>query len=255
MTPWQGVAAFAAGFCGGMINSIAGGGTLATFPSLVALGLDMKIANATSSVALWPAALGGAWGYRHHMEDTRAYLVRLGIASLAGGGVGAWLLLLTPARLFDRMVPWLILFATALFMAQEVLTRLLRTSPGDRVPTAIWWMGAIAFQFFVGVYAGYFGAGAGILMLASLGLLGIADIHRANGVKNYLALCTNGVAVLTFVACGLVSWPHITVMAAGGVLGALLSAGVARRLGRRFVRWTVVIVGLSIGLIMLWRMR
>lgn len=245
-----------------MINSIAGGGTLATFPSLVALGLDPKLANTTSTVALWPASLAATWGYRDFMEGTRIYLFRLGIPCLAGGAAGALLLLLTPGPLFTKVVPWLILFATALFMAQEAVTRLLPTAPQWRsveveglhcTPRQRWWIVAVGSQFLVGVYAGYFGAGASILTLVTLGLLGIADIHRANGIKNYLGLCMNGVATAAFIICNVVSWPHVGAMAMGGMAGAFLSARAARHLGHGFVRGTVIVTGLVIGSVMLWK--
>lgn len=253
MTGLQAAAAFSAGFAGGVMNGIAGGGTLATFPVLVALGLDVKTANATSTVALWPASIAGAWGHRAHLKGTRAALWRLGLPSLAGGGVGAGLLLWTPTPVFAALVPWLILFATALFACQEIATRLLRTAAVDTAPSAGWWAGAMLFQFLVGVYAGYFGAGSGILMLAALGLLGFSDIHRANGVKNILGLCINAVAVLVFVMCGLVSWPHVGGVACGGAAGASAAAFVARRLGRPFVRAAVIVIGLVLTTVMLAR--
>lgn len=264
--------AFAAGFVGGLMNGIAGGGTLATFPSLLALGLDAKIANATSTVALWPASLAGAWGHRAHLDGTRGALWRLGVPSVVGGAVGAALLLYTPTPVFAKLVPWLILFATALFAGQEAGLRLLGTGrevgaeegdvparsaadaiPVERAPSAVWWGGAMIFQFLVGVYAGYFGAGAGILMLAALGLLGFADIHRANGVKNILGLCVNAMAVFVFVVCGLASWPHVASVALGGVAGASVSASVGRRLGRQFVRGVVVAIGIVLTIVMLWK--
>ncbi|MDQ1557179.1 MAG: uncharacterized protein QOD32_239 [Pyrinomonadaceae bacterium] len=250
----QGVVLFASAFVAGMINSIAGGGTLLTFPTLIWLGLDAKEANATSTVALWPGLIGGLYGFRRELERSRPLLVRLGITSLVGGAVGAALLIWTPSQTFARLVPFLIFFATLLFMAQEPITRWLRleTPPDERQRG--WWTGAILFQFCAAVYGGYFGAGNGILMLAALGLLGISDIHRANGLKNFLALTLNSVAVVAFAASGLVSWPKALVMAAGAIMGGYYGAAIARKLGRTFVRRAVILIGLTIGCLMLWRL-
>lgn len=253
MTGLEAVSAFAAGFAGGLVNAIAGGGTLATFPALMALGLDAKMANATSTVALWPASLAGAWGHRRHLDGAGTIIARLAVPSLVGGALGAMLLLHTPSVMFARVVPWLLLFATLLFGAQEAVARKLRSAQVEACPTTGWWAAAMLFQLGVGIYAGYFGAGAGILMLAALGLLGISDVHRANGVKNILGLCANGVAVLSFVVAGVVVWPVALMTAAGGAVGAGVSAAVALRLGRAYVRGTVIAIGIMMALDMLWR--
>jgi len=249
----QGVLLFASAFVAGMINSIAGGGTLLTFPTLIWLGLDAKEANATSTVALWPGLVGGLWGFRRELETSRPLLLRLGITSLVGGAGGALLLIWTPSETFARLVPFLIFFATILFMAQEPIMRWLRleTTSDDRRRS--WWTGAILFQFCAAIYGGYFGAGNGILMLSALGLLGISDIHRANGLKNFLGLTLNSAAVVAFAISGLVSWPKALVMAAGAIIGGYYGAALARRLGRTFVRRAVISIGLVIGFIMLWR--
>ena len=210
---------FAAAFVGGMMNSIAGGGTLVTFPVLLWLGLDPKMANATSTVALWPGLFGGLFGFRREMEDTREMLLRLGITSVIGGGLGAWLLILTPSKTFALMVPFLILFATALFTLQAPITRWLGMSAPAISPRRRWWAGAIIFQFFSSMYGGYFGAGNGILMLAALGLLGLTDIHRANGIKNFLGICINFIAIISFSVARLVVWPDALLMAVGAIAG------------------------------------
>src|SRR6266478_8481908 len=189
---------FTAAFFAGVVNSIAGGGTLLTFPLLIWLGLDPKVANATSTVALWPGLFGGLFGYRRELENSSAILLRLGITSVIGGAIGAWLLIWTPSPTFARLVPFLILFATLLFMAQGTINRRLRLQPIIAEPKMSWWLGAIVFQFFSAIYGGYFGAGNGILMLAAMGLLGLHDIHRANGIKNFLGICINSFAVLSF---------------------------------------------------------
>jgi len=244
---------FAAAFAAGMINSIAGGGTLLTFPALIAAGLDAKMANATSTVALWPGLLGGLFGFRREMEENRPLLLRLGLTAVAGGALGAWLLIATPTPTFARLVPFLILFATLLFMAQEPITRLLRLQTSPAHDRRSWWTGAIIFQFCSSVYGGYFGAGNGILMLAAMGLLGITDIHRANGLKNYLGMCLNSVAVISFALAGLVRWQMALLMAVGAIAGGYYGASAARRLGRPVIRRVVILIGFIIAGVMLWK--
>ncbi|HWN09246.1 MAG TPA: sulfite exporter TauE/SafE family protein [Pyrinomonadaceae bacterium] len=244
----------AAAFAAGIINSIAGGGTLITFPVLIWLGLDPKVANATSTVALWPGLFGGLFGYRRELENSSAILLRLGLTSVVGGAIGAWLLIWTPSPTFARLVPFLILFATLLFMAQGPINRWLRfQSPGE-APKASWWLGAIVFQFFSSMYGGYFGAGNGIMMLAALGLLGMHDINRANGIKNFLGICINSIAVLSFAITGLVIWPAALLMAGAALLGGYVGAHVAVRVPQAIIRRAIVTIGFVITFVMLWRL-
>ncbi len=231
-------AAGGAAFLAGTINSVAGGGTLVSFPTLIWLGLNSVTANATSTVAIWPGSLGGMWGYRRELKTANPRMLALVIPSLIGGITGALLLRFTPPAVFDRLVPFLILFATLLFMAQEPVQRKLKTTGGH-----ISLGPAMLFQFFVALYGGYFGAGIGILMLAALSILGLTDIHQMNGLKNFFALCINGVAAIYFMAMGMVYWPDVLVMAIGAILGGYTCAGVARRLGRTAVRRIVIGVG------------
>ena len=237
------VLAFLAAFAAGAINSVAGGGTLVSFPALVGLGLPSITANATSTVAIWPGSLGGMLGFRRDLEGMPTRMYVLVVPSLVGGIVGAMLLKLTPASVFDRLVPLLIFFATCLFMAQDAVQRLLRIGSASTSSRG-WFAGALAFQLAVGVYGGYFGAGLGIMMLAALSIIGLSDIHQMNGLKNLLALCVNGVAALYFVWNGMVYWPDVVVMAIGAIAGGVGGAGVARRLGRPAVRRIVIAVGL-----------
>src|SRR5713101_4530396 len=246
---------FACAFVAGVINSIAGGGTLITFPVLIWLGLDPKIANATSTVALWPGLFGGLFGYRRELENSSTILLRLGTTSVIGGAIGAWLLIWTPSPTFARLVPFLILFATLLFMAQGTINRRLRLQPIIAEPKALWWLGAMVFQFFSAIYGGYFGAGNGILMLAAMGLLGLHDIHRANGIKNFLGVCINSVAVVAFSMMHLVSWPRSLFMAVAALAGGYFGARAARRVGRVFIRRAIVVIGFVITIAMLWKMR
>jgi uncharacterized membrane protein YfcA len=249
--PW--VILFAGAFIAGAMNSIAGGGTLISFPLLIWLGLDPKVANATNAVALWPGFFGGLFGFRRELADSSTLLVRLGLISIIGGAVGAGLLILTPSLTFARMVPFLILFATLLFMAQGPINRWLQLQPMAPKPSASWWLGALVFQFCSSVYGGYFGAGNSILILAALGLLGLHDIHRANGIKNFLCICINSIAILSFALSHLVSWPEALLMAAGSLLGGYVGARMAVRIGKVFVRRAVITIGLVITFVMLWR--
>jgi len=244
-----------AAFFAGVVNSIAGGGTLLTFPVLLWLGLDPKVANATSTVALWPGLFGGVFGYRREMDDSATILMRLGAISVVGGGVGAWLLIVTPSPTFAKLVPFLILFATVLFMMQGPVNRWLHLTASAESPNKSWWTFAIVVQFFSAMYGGYFGAGNGIWMLAAMGLLGIHDIHRANGIKNFLGICINSVAVLAFSISHLVDWPLSLLMAVAALLGGYFGARTARGVGRVFIRRSIVVIGFVITIVMLWRMR
>jgi uncharacterized membrane protein YfcA len=255
MSPVNAAILFASAFAAGAVNSIAGGGTLITFPVLIWLGLDPKVANATSTVALWPGLFGGLFGFRKELENSSQLLVRLGAISIIGGAIGAWLLIWTPSPVFARLVPFLILFATILFMAQGSITRRLRLEPLVEQPKMSWWLGAMIFQFFSSIYGGYFGAGNGILMLAAMGLLGLHDIHRANGIKNFLGICINSIAVLSFSLSHLVVWSDALLMAVGALLGGYVGASMAVRIGQVWVRRGIVVIGFVIFFAMIWKLR
>jgi uncharacterized membrane protein YfcA len=246
---------FIAAFLAGIVNSIAGGGMLLVFPLLIWLGTDPKIANATCTVALWPGLFGGLFGYRREMNDSSLILMRLGVVSVVGGGFGAWLLIATPSATFARLVPFLILFATMLFMAQGPVIRWLRLPTSASESTKAWWIGAMIFEFFSAMYGGYFGAGNGILMLAAMGLLGMHDIHRANGIKNFLGICINSMAVFSFSIAHMVSWRSALLMAVAATIGGYVGARTAQRVGRTFIRRAIVVIGFAIAIVMLWRMR
>jgi uncharacterized membrane protein YfcA len=248
------VVAFIAASVAGAINSVAGGGTLVSFPTLVWLGIPSINANATNTLAMWPGSLGSMWGYRRELKGTDARVWWLVLPSLGGGLVGAVLLYRTPTEVFDRLIPWLILFATCLFMAQEPLQRRFNLTQASHPSEKHWLSWTMMFQFFVGLYGGYFGAGIGILMLAALSIMGHTDIHQMNGVKNVLAVCINGIAAVYFVLSGLILWHESIVMAIGAIAGGIAGAGLARRLGRTAVRHIVVAVGFAMALSMMFRL-
>ena len=243
-----------AAFVAGAINSVAGGGTLITFPSLIWVGLPSTIANATSTVAIWPGSLGALWGYRRDLRGLPAATYSLIVPSIVGGIGGAILLVMTPTAVFDRLIPLLILFATLLFMLQEPVQRAIKTTGKAHAGSTGWLIGALLFQFLVSLYGGYFGAGIGILMLAAFGIMGFTNIHQMNGLKNFLALCINGIAALYFIWNGMVSWTHALVMAVGAVTGGIWGAGAARRIGPKGVHRIVVIVGFTMALSLLLRL-
>ena len=240
--------AFASAFIAGAINAVAGGGTLVTFPSLIWLGLPSVIANATSTVAIWPGSLGAMFGFRRDLRSIEPRMYSLLIPSLVGGIAGAVLLQWTPSKFFDKLVPFLILFATLLFAVQGYAqSRLKREKPRGR-RSGRWFAGALFFQLLVALYGGYFGAGIGILMLAALGILGLTDIHQMNGLKNLFAMSINGAAAVYFVCAHMVQWQYVVIMAVGAVVGGYSCAGIAHRIGGVAVRRIVIVVGLAMAI-------
>jgi uncharacterized membrane protein YfcA len=243
---------------GAMMNAIAGGGTLVTFPALIALGIPPITANATSTVALWPGTMTSMWGYRAELRGARRWAIAFAVPSLVGGVIGALLLLVTPEQRFAQIVPWLILGATTLFMAQRpLLARMSESAPAKNIqlpdgtlrpPAAPF----LLYQLLVGIYGGYFGAGAGILMLAALGLMGLTNIHQMNGLKNWGGGVMNLVAVLIFAASGIVDWPVALSMAVGATIGGVSGSLLAQRGGQVWVRRAIVGIGLGSGLAMLF---
>jgi uncharacterized protein len=262
----------AAAAAGGAINAVAGGGTLVTFPTLLAFGTPGIIANATSTFALVIGTSGGIYGFRRHLAAIKQWLWRFVPVSVLGGLLGSILLTFTSNTTFSKLVPFLILFATVLFLAQGFLRRFTQThvianhpSPRSKVGPdtrdtveaqlaedttglprkhAIW--GAIAFQFAVAVYGGYFGAGIGILMLASLGLIGLRHIHEMNALKTILGSLINLVAAIWFILAGLIHWPKAGVMVVGAVAGYFLGSHFSQRISQRSVRLIITIIGLTL---------
>ena len=235
----------------GAMNAVAGGGTLLTFPALIGLGIPPLTANATSTVALWPGSASSFWGYRRELSGAKQWAIGFALPSFLGGAAGALLLLATDEQTFSDLVPWLVLGATVLFMGQAPLGAWLRrrSAPAesdgtDRFPRPQ----LLVFQFLIGIYGGYFGAGAGILMLAALGLMGLTNIHRMNGLKNWGGLCMNAIAAVMFAFSGLVNWPVALSMAVGAVSGGYLGSRTAQRVSQRTVRAIITLIGLGSGI-------
>ena len=234
----------------GIINSVAGGGTLLTFPSLMyALGGaedSAVVANATSTIALFPGSLAAVWGYRHDLKGTRSSVLPLLLPSFIGGALGTWLVVSYPAKAFLLAVPWLILLATLLFMLQPLISRWTGIGKPHEVPSQRALLGIVGFQFLVALYGGYFGAGIGILMLSSLALMGSSDIHRMNAVKSLLASLINGTSVTLFIWQDKVNWPLAIPMIVAGIIGGFAGASVARQLNKNHIRYSVIAIGLLV---------
>ncbi len=253
MTAGAVAALLASSFGAGVMNALAGGGTILTFPTLILLGVPAIQANATSTVALLPGAAASMAGYRREVATHRGWLKTLFLPSVVGGAAGSVLLLKTPEKLFASLAPFLVLFATLLFLLQIVLSK----RKGDpeahapHGPTATRWGVAALAQLAVAVYGGYFGAGIGILMLVLLGFLGLTDIHAMNGLKNFFGISINVVAAAWFVVNGAVIWPIALVMVAGATAGGWAGAHFARRIGREKARAAVVAIGLFVTAVLL----
>ena len=264
MTGWgaEGWVALA-GFGGAMMNAIAGGGTMLTFPALLAAGLPPVLANTTSTVALGLGMPGSVWAFRRHLPLVSTWIWPLGVASVLGGVAGGVLLLALPSEIFEALVPWLLLLATALFVLNEPLVRWLRRRPAGAPPPGAppaatpaatadapahprpW---GIAFQALVGLYGGYFGAGIGIMMLASLSLLGLRDINRLNALKAVLALLVNSASIVYFIARGQVDWSLAAWLMAGSIPGYIAGARLAQRIPARWVRAIAATIGVGIAI-------
>lgn len=241
---------FAASIAAGGVNAIAGGGTILTFAVLSAVlppgPSQLVSANMTSTIGLWPGSAAATWAHRHEWSRLPGWARWLIVPSVAGAVIGVALLQFLPATAFDTVVPWLILLAAVLFAVQPSIARMV-TKPGHPWPVGL----VFPFQLLVGIYGGYFGAGIGILMLASLGLIGLGNIHAVNAVKNLLASAVNGVATVLFIVASLaggyeVSWPHVAVAAVGSVVGGIAVANLSQRLPATAVRRIVALIAFAL---------
>jgi uncharacterized membrane protein YfcA len=249
-----------AALAAGAVNSIAGGGTLLTFPALLA-GLSplgaadaAVVANATSTVALVPGSLAGAWGYRREMERARRWLYLLVGPSLAGGVIGALLVTRLDPSCFAALVPWLLLTAALLFLAESFLPRKAAADSRPRPPSTGAVAGILVFQLLVAIYGGYFGAGASILILGALAALGVGDVNQMNALKTVLGSCINGTSVVVFIAEQKVAWRYALPMAAVAILGGYLGARLALVIQPRHTKGLIAVIGLGLAAyFFLWR--
>ena len=247
MTFISGLILFIAAILGGALNSVAGGGSFITFPSLIFSGVPPIQANATSTVALWPGSLASVGAYRKELAaQNRVLMLVLTGTSLIGGIFGAILLLRTSQSTFVLLIPYLLLLATLLFAFSPLITARMRKQEATTKETRISRLrlaGISLLQLVIATYGGYFGGGIGIMILASLGIMGMENIHEMNGLKTVLQSSINGVAVITFIVAGAVFWLQAIVMILGAIVGGFFGASLARRLDQRLVRGFVILVG------------
>jgi uncharacterized membrane protein YfcA len=247
--PWfQNVVLAGAAIFGGALNSVAGGGSFFTFPALLLTGIAPVSANATSAVALWPAALAASFAYRDDLQTLRRELVALSGASALGGFAGAVLLLRTPEATFSRFIPYLLLGATLIFTFGRRLMAKLRPSAAGGVSYR-----SVFFQFAIAVYGGYFGGGMGIVMIAAFSLMGMTDIHQMNALKSLLGTLINLVAVALFVAAGTIAWKPCLLMIVTATFGGYVGARTARSVDAEKVRRLVLVVAWSITIFFFWK--
>lgn len=238
-----------AGLLAGAMNAVVGGGTFVSLPALTAIGLPGTVANASSSVALLPGAMASAWAYRRDMRPVEGVSIRaMGLLSLAGGAVGAVLLLATTEAAFDLIIPWLLLIATVTLAAGPRLARALARVGLKAGPPVV-----LGTQFFLGIYGGYFGGAVGLMMLAAWSLLTEADIAALTPLRTLMLAAANAVAVLVFIVSGNVSWPAALAVMAGAVAGGYLGAQVGRRLPAVVLRTLVVAIAVGATAIFFWR--
>ncbi len=236
---------FLAALAAGVVNSVSGGGTLIAFPALVWTGMDPVIANATNTVALWPGTIAALIARRAELRGSARTLLIFGAPSLAGGLLGAIVLIHTPARIFRVVVPGLMLFASLILGTQELLGRNAeRFSIGDTEPSQRGWVLVAGAIFMIAIYGGYFGAGIGILILAVLGVAGLTDIHRMIALRVFCSMCVNGIAALYFAFYASIDWRVAATMVVAQIAGNWIGASGSRNIDATMLRRSIVAFGL-----------
>ena len=245
MTLSQGAMLFAAATVAGALNSVAGGGSFLSFPALVLTGVPPIQANATNTAALWPGTLASVGAYRNELRGkNRKMIVPLLMTGVIGALIGAFVLLSTPQKTFLRLIPYLLGGATLLFaMSGRITAWVRKRSEHVRNQTKLAVLGSALIQLCIAVYIGFFGAGAGILMLAMLAIMGIESIHTMNAYKTVLATTCNGIALIPFLVAHAIYWPQALLMLVGASLGGYYGAYFAQKMDPQHVRWLVIAIG------------
>jgi uncharacterized membrane protein YfcA len=238
---------FISAIVGGTLNAVAGGGSFFSFPALIFVGVPAISANASSTVALWPGAVASMGAYRQEIAQLqRGFLILMVSTSLVGGTLGTLLLLNTPATTFQTLIPYLLLTATLLFALSGPITARLRVRNISKVRLTLRTLIIVALaQLIIATYGGYFGGGIGILMLSTLAMIGMENIHAMNGLKTVLTTCINGIAALIFIIFHAVYWPETLLMIVGAIIGGYGGAYYARKIDPKLIRGFVIVVGLA----------
>lgn len=239
----------AAGLGAGLVNGVAGGGSLVSFPALLAVGYPALAANVTSTVGIWPGYLGGSAGFSTELQGQRSRLTSLAATVVSGAVAGGILLLTTPTRAFSAVAPYLVLFACLLFAVQPLLARRLRADEGHRSRAH-----HVVLQggtFLASAYGAYFGAGLGVVLLGVLGLTIPDRLVRINGLRSVLALVVNTVAALIFVVRAPVAWVPVAVMAGTSLVGGYVGARVSRKVPTAWLRAVVITLGVTTAVLLL----
>lgn len=238
-----------AGFVGGMLNAVAGGGTFITFPTLVFVGLPVVSANATTTVAALPGYFAAAWGFRREIARIEPKLVvRLTVLTMLGGAIGSALLLISSDKAFSAIVPFLLLLATLVFLGgpriREIAGRyrggVTAFGAGTMIPVAI--------------YGGYFNGGLGIILLALFTLWGMTDLHAMNGLKSWLSAALSVISAVIFAVGGEIAWWPCLIMSIGTILGGFIGAPVARSIPVPVLRGLIAVVGFGMTAVFFWRL-
>ncbi len=237
-----------AGFLGGMLNAIAGGGSFITLPALIFVGVSPVSANATGTAALLPGYIASAWRFRKDVElPANISFLKISIIAIIGGCLGAIALLMSSEKAFSRLIPWLILFATVAFIVgPRLLQKKIPKSEGavlDHKPTQTKALSSAFIIFCVCIYGGYFNGGLGIILLAALGLMGQTNLHGMNGLKNVLSAILTAVAVCIYAIGDTISLKYLLVLGISAVIGGYLGASIAYRISQKHLRYFIVVIG------------
>ncbi len=243
MSPSQALLLFLAGLFAGGLNALAGGGGFITLPALIFTGATPILANTSGTVAVWPGIVGSMIAYRKHLQTKKHPLVLYFFLALIGSSIGATLLLISTNIFFSKLLPFLLLFASLLFIYGKQWTAFFLSKKAENISLPKWVI--YSLLFLIAIYGGYFGGGMGIMTLAVLSLIGMDQIHEMNAVKTLLVLVINGVGATIFIVTGKVLWSHALVMSVGCLFGGYLAGNLVQKVNPIYVRRLIATIAVS----------